>query len=97
MIQQLEIEVMSSSTVRVLWSAVQLPHSVQILHYAIYYGQSGTELLTEYSVHYNHREIAGLHSGVHYSFSVSVTITDVDGSVLEGNRSSVSTVFIPGM
>lgn len=95
LIQQLEVEVMSPSTVRVLWSAVQLPHSVQILHYTVYYGQNGTELLTEYSAHYNHREIAGLHSGVHYSFSVSVTITDVDGSVLEGNRSSVSTVFIP--
>ena len=84
-----EVEVISDSSVRVSWDSVDIP---EITGYIVYYSQTGNrkrqseESITVPSSD-NSVVIEGLLNNVEYQFQV-VAIAELDGDVIMGQRST---------
>ena len=74
-------------------------------HYTVYYhtlplnNNSDGRRTQAFPAHTTYGVIGSLYSHTSYQFQVSGTIVEVDGSVFEGKKSTLSadaTVFVPG-
>ena len=89
LVMNVEVEVVSDTSVRVLWDSVDIP---EITGYTVYYSQTGNrKRQSEESVTVpssdNSVVIEGLLNNVEYQFQV-VAIAELDGDVITGQRSS---------
>ena len=91
----LEVEVVSDTSVRVSWDSVDIP---EITGYIVYYSQTGNrkrqseESITVPSSD-NSVVIEGLLNNVEYQFQV-VAIAELDGDVIMGQRSLLSGIVV---
>ena len=90
-----ELEVVSDTSVRVSWDSVDIP---EITGYTVYYSQTGSrkrqseESITVPSSD-NSVVIEGLLNNVEYQFQV-VVIAELDGDVIMGQRSLWSGIVV---
>ena len=90
-----EVEVVSDTSVRVSWDSVDIP---EITGYTVYYSQTGNrkrqseESITVPSSD-NSVVIEGLLNNVEYQFQV-VAIAELDGDVIIGQRSLLSGIVV---
>ena len=93
-----EVEVVSDTSVRVSWDSVDIP---EITGYTVYYSQTGNrkrqseESITVPSSD-NSVVIEGLLNNVEYQFQV-VAIAELDGDVIIGQRSLLSRIVVVNM
>ena len=94
MVMNIEVEVVSDTSVRVSWDSLDIP---EITGYTVYYSQ--TEIPTvaiEHSVKVSNVDfvvIDGLMNNAGYQFQVVAT-AELDGDVVIGQRSMVSGILV---
>ena len=95
LVMNVEVEVVSDTSVRVSWDSVDIP---EITGYTVYYNQTGNrkrqseESITVPSSD-NSVVIEGLLNNVEYQFQV-VAIAELDGDVIMGQRSNNMTIIV---
>ena len=90
-----EVEVVSDTSVRVSWDSVDIP---EITGYTVYYSQTGnrkrqSEESITVTTSDNSVVIEGLLNNVEYQFQV-VAIAELDGDVIMGQRSLLSVIVV---
>ena len=92
LVMNVEVEVVSDTSVRVSWDSVDIP---EITGYTVYYSQTGNRRQSEESITVpssnNSVVIEGLLNNVEYQFQV-VVIAELDGDVIMGQRSLLCNV-----
>ena len=93
LVMNVEVEVVSDTSVRVSWDSVDIP---EITGYTVYYSQTGnrkrqSEESITVSSSDNSVVIEGLLNNVEYQFQV-VAIAELDGDVIMGQRSLLCNV-----
>ena len=95
LVMNVEVEVVSDTSVRVSWNSVDIP---EITGYTVYYNQTGNrkrqseESITVPSSD-NSVVIEGLLNNVEYQFQVAA-IAELDGDVIVGQRSTHKTTEV---
>ena len=95
LVMNLEVEVVSDTSVRVSWDSVDIP---EITGYIVYYSQTGNrkrqseESITVPSSD-NSVVIEGLLNNAEYQFQVAA-IAELDGDVIMGQRSLLSGIVV---
>ena len=95
LVMNVEVEVVSDTSVRVSWDGVDIP---EITGYTVYYSQTGNrkrqseESITVPSSD-NSVVIEGLLNNVKYQFQVAA-IAELDGDVIMGQRSLPSEIIV---
>ena len=92
-VMNVEVEVVSDTSVRVSWDSVDIP---EITNYTVYYSQTGDrKRQSEESITVPSSDksvvIEGLLNNVEYQFQV-VAIAELDGDVIMGQRSNVTRI-----